>query len=111
MRYHWGLGVGHWHSHQPPKKSLDPIIESQSEEARATEHEPAETDSTSRGDELGPVDDGASDAYASDDPELMIEDRDAEGWDDAETDAADSDDAAGDVETEEDDDEDAMFDA
>ena len=87
MRYHWGLGVGHIHAHQPtfsagwsPDKSKD------SQDDRSTDFEPDEPP----GENAHAADTahhGESDAPCeSDNVELCL---DEGGWDDVETDSAD----------------------
>jgi hypothetical protein len=82
MRYHWGLGVGHLHAHQPRSTSsfgygADGPDLSENHEDLLTNLEPKETQ----------IEDGASDSYESDNPELGLEIRDSEGWEDMETDS------------------------
>jgi hypothetical protein len=84
MHYHWGLGVGHFHAHQPasalgrvsdlagdPQDFQVPDVELQ-EALR----EPLEQ----------PNDRGSDVGYDSDNPELHLEDHNLEGWDDIEMD-------------------------
>ena len=91
MRYHWGLGVGHYHAHQPTS-SLHHNITSQpitnepgdNQDNQSSNLEPEGT-SYSNVDAFG--DDDLE--YISDDPELGLEDRHLpdEGWQDTDTDA------------------------
>lgn len=91
MRYHWGLGVGHYHAHQPTS-GLHRDITSQpitnepgdTQDNQSSNLEPEGT-SDSNVDALG--DDDFE--YISDDPELGLEDRHLpdEGWQDTDTDA------------------------
>jgi hypothetical protein len=93
MRYHWGLGVGHYHAHQPTS-SLHHDITSQpitnepgdTQDNQSSNLEPEGT-SDSNVDGLG--DDDLE--YISDDPELGLEDRHLpdEGWQDTDIDADD----------------------
>jgi hypothetical protein len=75
MRYHWGLGVGHLHAHQPscvPREPRgiaapdDPIPE-QLPEGGYTRITDVENDAD----------------HESNDPELALEDRELEGWDES----------------------------
>ena len=95
MRYHWGLGVGHYHAHQPTS-SLHHNIASQpitnesgdTQDNQSSNMEPEGT-SDSNLDALGVVgDDDLDSEYISDDPELGLEDRHLpdEGWQDTVTD-------------------------
>jgi hypothetical protein len=86
MRYHWGLGVGHYHAHQPTS-SLHRDIASQ-----PITNEPGD-DQGNESSNLGP--DGTSYSNVDtlgngDDPELGLEDRHLpdEGWQDMDTDGA-----------------------
>jgi hypothetical protein len=67
MRYHWGLGVGHYHAHQPTTTS-QPIT-----------NEPGDNQAQ---DALG--DDDLE--YISEDPELEDSHLPNEGWEDTDTD-------------------------
>ena len=90
MRYHWGLGVGHYHAHQPTSSlyhdiTSQPIINEpgDTQDNRSSNLEPEGT-SYSNVDPLGDHDL----EYTSDDPELGLEDRHLpdEGWQDTDTD-------------------------
>ena len=89
MRYHWGLGVGHSHVHQPVVVSniTTPIVyePGDSQDNQSSNLEPDGT-SYSNVDALGDDDH----EYSSDDPELGLEDRHLpdEGWEDTDTDGA-----------------------
>lgn len=81
MRYHWGLGVGHLHAHQP-----------------VTSDEPDQFEVCQDNPDLEPegtsdvrIEDGDSDIYDSDDPEQGIEIGDLEEWEDVETSDSDDD--------------------
>lgn len=85
MRYHWGLGVGHFHAHQPQGTAMSsyptPLENDQDAEPGDAErsdnydgHEPSA--------ELG---DNASAIYRSDNSELGLDERDLEGWEDVES--------------------------
>jgi hypothetical protein len=92
MRYHWGLGVGHYHAHHQPTSSLHHVITSQSitneagdtQDNQSSNLEPEGT-SYSNVDAVGDSDDDHE--YISDDPELGLEDRHLpeEGWQDTDT--------------------------
>jgi hypothetical protein len=80
MRYHWGLGVGHLHSHQSilsvssdeqsliNTKKLDGILDTNCNLPPATTVD------------MPPA--GVDAPYESDNPELGMEDRDSDGWSD-----------------------------
>lgn len=89
MRYHWGLGVGHLHAHRPASVSESSI----SDEPRDVEDQYADLE-LDEDSEHSPDADGAIDLCESDNPELGLDDRDLEGWQDVEADSgsdADSD--------------------
>ena len=81
MHYHWVLGVGHYHAHQPKSSSHHNV----------TSHSNLEPDlegtSYSNVDPLGNSNDKLE--YISDDPELGLEDHHLpdEGWQDMDMDA------------------------
>lgn len=82
MRYHWGLGVGHLHAHRPRLTSsfgynADGPDQDEIHQDLPTNVESKETQ----------VEDGASDSYESDNPELGLEISDLEDWEDMETDS------------------------
>ena len=83
MRYHWGLGVGHFHAHQSASTSgcvSDPAENAQDIQFPDMEALGVSPDQANdRGSDMG---------YDSDVPELCLEDRDLEGWDDVEMDDA-----------------------
>ena len=82
MRYHWGLGVGHYHAHQPTSSSYHNTTPGSNPEP--------DLEGTSYSN-VGPLGDPGDDdlEYISDDPELGLEDRHLpdEGWQDTDTDA------------------------
>ena len=83
MRYHWGLGVGHFHAHQPTGRPSHNYEESDTQYV----HSP-ECENEVRMDENDVntcIQDENSDVCDSDDPELDLEDREHEGWDDVES--------------------------
>lgn len=81
MRYHWGLGVGHIHAHQSAYTSG--CVSNLAEDAQDIDAELPEAPR----DSPAQVNDRGSDmGYESDNPELCLEDRDLEGWDDIEMD-------------------------
>jgi hypothetical protein len=93
MRYHWGLGVGHYHAHQPTSSlhhniTSPPITNEpgDNQDNQSSNLEPEGT-SYSNVDALGNDSDNLE--YISDDPELGLEDRHLpdEGWQDTDTDA------------------------
>jgi hypothetical protein len=81
MRYHWGLGVGHYHAHQPTSISHHNIT------SRSNLEPDSEGTSYSNVDPLGNSNDDLE--YISDDPELGLEDRHLpdEGWQDMDSDS------------------------
>ena len=84
MRYHWGLGVGHFHAHQPASTSghvSDLAGDAQDFQVPDMELQEALRESLEQ-----PNDRGSDMGYDSDNPELRLEDRDLEGWDDIEMD-------------------------
>jgi hypothetical protein len=84
MRYHWGLGVGHLHAHQYAVIST-PVLEKDAQDAQPPECEPEERlDENSVNDQID-IQDGNSEGYQSDHPELCLEERDFEGWNDVES--------------------------
>jgi hypothetical protein len=88
MRYHWGLAVGHLHVHQPI--SMSGPIPGDPESPRNTQDDDDqfpdfEVDKLS--DENAHAQDGDSIDYDSDNPDLGLEERDLEGWEDVETDS------------------------
>jgi hypothetical protein len=95
MRYHWGLGVGHYHAHQPTSSLHHDItsqpITDEPGDAQDNQSSNLEPEGTlySNVDALASGDDGDLE-YISDDPELGLEDRHLpdEGWQDTDTDGA-----------------------
>jgi hypothetical protein len=92
MRYHWGLGVGHLHAHQPIFNAgwgRDESRDSQNDQS--ADFEPDEQPDEPRGENAYAADtahDGDSDVpYESDNPELWLDESDVEGLDDLETDS------------------------
>jgi hypothetical protein len=87
MRYHWGLGVGHFHAHQPRATATtlcqpgDTEIDQDAEPGIAEGSDNYEGHKSSA--ELG---DNGSDTYESDNSELGLDERDLEGWEDVESD-------------------------
>jgi len=86
VRYHWGLGIGHLHAHQPTFNSScipdEPL--SGTKDDRYVDLELGENPV-----HVLPSTDSASDIimYESDDPELGLDNRELEGWHDVETDS------------------------
>ena len=86
MRYHWGLGIGHIHAHQhtiplvaiPRTNSPDIQLEDEPDETLDVNDINIQID----------LEDGNSDVYHSDNPELGLEDREMEGWEDVESDGS-----------------------
>jgi hypothetical protein len=91
MRYHWGLGVGHLHAPRPASTSESCISdEPRDAELEEDQYADLEIDEDSES-ARSPDADGAVDMYDSDNPELGLDDRDLEGWQDVETDTSGSD--------------------
>jgi hypothetical protein len=93
MRYHWGLGVGHLHAHQHTVISA-PVLEKDAQDAQPPECEPEERLDENNVNAQINIQDGNSEGYQSDQPELCLEERDFEGWNDVESE--DSEDEDGD---------------
>jgi hypothetical protein len=99
MRYHVGLGVGHVHQHADNSRRIHE--ESGAQDGQSLERE-NELIIEERDIDLQ-VQDGNSDACDSD-PELDLDDREFEGWNDVESDHDEDDDLrSGDLEQPEDD--------
>lgn len=87
MRYHWGLGVGHYHTHQPTSTShpftYDP---GDAQDDRSPNIEPEGTSNRN----IHPRDGDDDLEYDNDDPELHLEDHHLaeEGWESAGTDSS-----------------------
>jgi hypothetical protein len=84
MRYHWRLGVGHFHVHQPaPTSGCVSDLTEDAEETQVPDMELQE----GLGESLAQANDRGSDmGYESERSELCLEDRDFEGWDDIDMD-------------------------
>ena len=84
MRYHWGLGVGHFHAHQSAFTSgcVSDLAED-AQDIQVPDMEPQEALEETL---VHANDRGSNVGYESDNPELCLEDRDLEGWDDIEMD-------------------------
>ena len=84
MRYHWGLGVGHFHAHQSALTSG--CVSNPTEDAQEAQV-PDLGLREALGESLAQDNDRDSDmGYESEKPELCLEDLDLEGWDDIEMD-------------------------
>ena len=83
MRYHWGLAVGHLYSHMPTSTSDSPVGPRGAEDDRYAQGD----ESPDRASDT----DSASDMYETDNPELGLDDRDVEDWQDVETDSGSDD--------------------
>jgi hypothetical protein len=84
MRYHWGLGVGHIHAHQTGTSGhIIREADTQDIQSPDLEAEAGLDDSSAER-----IQDRNSDVYDSDDPELCLDDREHEGWDDVESEGA-----------------------
>jgi hypothetical protein len=90
MRYHWGLGVGHYHAHQPTSSShhdtTSQTIINEPGDNQDNQSSNMEPEGTSHSNADAPGDDDLE--YMSDDSELGLEDRHLpdEGWQDTDTD-------------------------
>ena len=94
MRYHWGLGVGHFHAHQ--LASTSGCASNLAEDAQDIQVPDMELQEVSV-ESLAQANDRASDVgYESDNPELCLEDCDSKGWDNIEMDNAEDGDGDGD---------------
>jgi hypothetical protein len=97
MRYHWGLGVGHIHAHQHAfSKSSDPTPLKLTPEDKHQNIQSPGRDPEGMADENGAQSqDGNSDVEGPDNPELCLQDRDWEGWEDVASVDSDSDSEVG----------------
>ena len=81
MRYHWGLGVGHFHAHEPTEVmsvATSAEINEPEDDAEGLDEQQAPAFTVySNADAEIPGDDS--------DPELGLEDHQLEGWDDVES--------------------------
>jgi hypothetical protein len=78
MRYHWGLGVGHLHAHQP-SGTCDRISEEPDAQDIQLLYETEERLGENNMDTQ--IQEGDSDVDNHHDPELDLEDHEYEGWD------------------------------
>jgi hypothetical protein len=86
MRYHWGIGVGHLYAHQHATASVR-IFEEDASVVQSLERGTGPLESPDEDDVSALTQDGNSEVYDSDDPELGLEDREQEleGWVDNES--------------------------
>ena len=82
MRYHWGLGVGHLHAHQPTSTSN--CIPDEAKNTQDDQFQGVEPGESPNMHTPSPYPENASD-IESDDPELGLDDREADVWQDSET--------------------------
>jgi len=87
MRFHVGLGVGHVHQHADTSRHTHEESGAQDGQSLEQENEPIMEESNIS----LQVQDGNSDACDSD-PDLDLEDREFEGWNDVESDHNEDDD-------------------
>jgi hypothetical protein len=80
MRYHWGLGVGHFHAHGLTSTSFGNLGLSSDTDAPDN----SSKDST----EMCPIDTDSNACYESINPEMTLDERDLEGWEDVESDGS-----------------------
>ena len=89
MRYHWGLGVGHFHAHRhaalPGHNQEDP--------ENILSPEPDHEEAVSENNYEAPTQDENSDLDDAENPELGLEDRNFEGWEDVESEDVESEDS------------------
>lgn len=100
MRYHWGLGVGHFHAHG--LTSTSPWNPDQPRDAGVPDNSSANPE-----DPAGDVESNATsfDSNTCDesvDPEMTLDERDLEGWEDVESDTSETGCGNGDDESEDD---------
>jgi hypothetical protein len=88
MRYHWGLGVGHLHAHRPATTSTR--IPSQQMDTETSHCVSTDTEAVSSvALEVATINDVS---YEFVDPaEMVLGDRDPEGWDNVESDVSEDD--------------------
>lgn len=99
MRYHWGLGVGHFHAHQSALTSG--CISDLTEDAEETQvPDPGLQETLGESHAQDNDRDSDSMGYESEKPELCLEDLDLEGWDDVEMDDGEDGDGDGDEDPE-----------
>ena len=85
MRYHWGLGVGHLHAHR--LTSASSCIPDQPMDVEASDHVPTNPEAVpANGDLNDDVATANNMCHDFADAEMVLEDRDPEGWDDVESD-------------------------
>src|ERR1700677_4744505 len=94
MRYHWGLGVGHIHAHRS-MLAMFGYMRGHRQGAQSSEQEPEDMSGANAS---STPDGNDSDIYDSDDPELGLEDRHLDGWENVELEDSDSEDGEGDEE-------------
>lgn len=96
MRYHWGLGVGHYHAHQAaakqPENSQDQAQDANLQDSVMESAEPQAEGNSQTANTVFPNNhpgtndsQNSSDASDSDDGELGLDDRQQEGWEDVES--------------------------
>jgi hypothetical protein len=78
MRYYWGLGVGHFYVHQTAA-TTDCVLQIP-EDTQAPDSEQEELLGGSDNDASNYVQDGDSEVYDSDNPELGLDDRQSDEW-------------------------------
>jgi hypothetical protein len=80
MWYHWGLGVGHFHVHQPVSSSVRMSEGEGDQDFCLAECEIGDIWRLNENNVNEQTQNGNSDIYDSDNLELGSEDRDNEGW-------------------------------
>jgi hypothetical protein len=78
MRYHWGLGVGHFYAHQTAA-TTDHVLQVP-EDTQVPDSGQEELPDGNDNDASACARDGDSDVYDSDNPELGLDDRQSDGW-------------------------------
>lgn len=97
MRYHWGLGVGHYHAHQgagntsgnPQDELQNTNVPHDLESGEERPHRDSDILQASNAGSFNNIGtnngENGSDASDSDDGELGLDDRQQEGWEDVES--------------------------
>ena len=96
MRYHWGLGVGHFHAHQFSSSYMS----SESRDINIPHDSVSEQLPGNKDVRTSDKDDAC---HESDNPEMAFEDLEFEGWEDMESDDSKDDDTSDDQSSDEDD--------
>ena len=84
MRYHWGLGIGHLHAHEPTFTSS--WVPDQSRGTGALDNSSTNPEDSTRDLEPHVTDFDSNACYESVNPEMTLDELDLEGWEDVESD-------------------------